>query len=167
MRFLKIFVFCFTCILLVSANHPVYVTVTEIEHNKKDNTLEISCKFFTDDLEKTLRQNYKTHVDLQDAKYKSAMNNLIASYVPAHLKLQANDVAINLHYVGYEIIEEGVYAYFDVRISASLKKLKIHQDLLFEFQQQQLGIVHVKDNGVTKSAKLQNPEADAVFTFPL
>ncbi len=167
MRFLKIIIFCFTCFIIVSASHPVYVTVTEIEHNTKENTLEISCKFFTDDLEKTLRQNYKTHVDLQDAKYKAAMNNLIANYVSSHLKLQVNDAAVNLHYVGYEIIEEGVYAYFDVHISPSLKKLKIHQDLLFEFQQQQLGIVHVKDKGVEKSAKLQNPEADAMFTFPL
>lgn len=167
MRFFKIIVFCFTFFLIVSASHPVYVTVTEIEHNKKENTLEISCKFFTDDLEKTLRQNYKTHVDLQDVKYKAAMNNLIATYVNSHLKLQVNDAAVNLHYVGYEIIEEGVYAYFDLLIPPALKKLKIHQDLLFEFQQQQLGILHVKDNGITKSAKLQNPEADAVFTFPL
>ena len=30
--------------------HPIFVSVTEIEHNNKDKTLEISCKIFTDDL---------------------------------------------------------------------------------------------------------------------
>ena len=37
-------------------HHPIYVSVTEIEHNAKDKTLEISCKIFTDDFEKTLAQ---------------------------------------------------------------------------------------------------------------
>ncbi|MEI8059397.1 MAG: DUF6702 family protein, partial [Ferruginibacter sp.] len=32
-------------------NHPLFVSVTEIEHNAKDKTLEISCKIFTDDFE--------------------------------------------------------------------------------------------------------------------
>jgi hypothetical protein len=92
---------------------------------------------------------------------------LIAAYVPAHLQLEVNDGKVNLQYVGYEILDEGVYAYFEVKISTALKKLKLHQNLLFEFQQQQLGIVHVTENGKTKSAKLQNPEAEAMFTFPL
>ena len=35
-----------------STYHPIFVSVTEIEHNAKDKTLEISCKIFTDDLEK-------------------------------------------------------------------------------------------------------------------
>ena len=39
--------------------HPIFVSVTEIEHNAKDKTLEISCKIFTDDFEKTLRLTYK------------------------------------------------------------------------------------------------------------
>ena len=43
--------------------HPIYVSVTEIEHNAKDNTLEISCKIFTGDLEAVLRKNNKIKVD--------------------------------------------------------------------------------------------------------
>ena len=29
--------------------HPIYVSVTEIEHNAAEKTLEISCRIFTDD----------------------------------------------------------------------------------------------------------------------
>ena len=53
--------------------HPIYVSVTEIEHNAKDKTLEISCKIFTDDFEKTLSQAYKTYVDLLKPKDKNAL----------------------------------------------------------------------------------------------
>ncbi|MET0461971.1 MAG: DUF6702 family protein, partial [Chitinophagaceae bacterium] len=40
--------------------HPIHLSVTEINHNAADRTLEISCKIFTDDFEKVLAQNYKT-----------------------------------------------------------------------------------------------------------
>ncbi len=151
----------------ISAYHPVYVTVTEIEHNVKDKTLEISCKFFTDDLEKTLRQNYKEHIDLQDAGYTEAINRLLAKYIPGHLKINADKKPLSLSYVGYQIIKGETYAFFETPVAANLKTINIYQDLLFEYQEQQLGIVHVTENGKTKSAKLQNPDAEASFNFPL
>ena len=34
--------------------HPFFVGVTEVQHNAKDKTLEVSVKLFAEDLEKTL-----------------------------------------------------------------------------------------------------------------
>src|ERR1700754_2341036 len=65
--------------------HPIFVSVTEIEHNTKEKTLEVSCKIFTDDFEKTLRSTYKTYVDLLKPRDKAAMNKLVADYVQRHL----------------------------------------------------------------------------------
>ena len=55
----------------VEALHPFYISITEINHNAKDKTLEISCKMFAEDLEETLDKNYKTEVDLSLAKDKA------------------------------------------------------------------------------------------------
>ena len=68
-----------------TSHHPIFVSVTEIEHNAKDKTLEISCKIFTDDFEKALRETYKTYVDLLQPKDKTAMNKLVSDYVQKHL----------------------------------------------------------------------------------
>ncbi len=57
-------------------HHPLFISVTEIEHNAKEKSLEVSCKIFTDDFERTLRAAYKTKVDLLDAKLKPANNHL-------------------------------------------------------------------------------------------
>jgi hypothetical protein len=46
--------------------------VTEINHNAADQTLEISCKLFTDDFEKVLSKNYKVKADLADLPAKTA-----------------------------------------------------------------------------------------------
>ena len=46
------------------ARHPLYISVTEMEHNVTDKNLEISCKIFTDDFEKTLASVFRAKVDL-------------------------------------------------------------------------------------------------------
>ena len=39
-----------------AAVHPFYVSVTEINQNAAEKSLEISCKFFADDFEQTLEK---------------------------------------------------------------------------------------------------------------
>ena len=92
--------------------HPIFVSVTEIEHNAKDKTLEVSCKIFTDDFEKALRNAYKTKVDLQDDKIKPAMDKLVNDYVQKHLKINIDGRLVTLKYLGFERIDEGIYSYF-------------------------------------------------------
>ena len=42
---------------LDGAGHPFFVSVTEINHNAKDKTIEIACKIFTDDFETLSKSN--------------------------------------------------------------------------------------------------------------
>jgi hypothetical protein len=53
------------------------MSVTEIEHNATAKRLELSCKLFTDDFEKTLRTKYKGTVDLTHPSNKAAMDKLV------------------------------------------------------------------------------------------
>ncbi|MEI4896699.1 hypothetical protein Q8G71_36015, partial [Klebsiella pneumoniae] len=82
--------------------HPIYVSVTEIEHNARDKTLEISCKIFTDDFEKTLRQQYNTPIDLLNPKDKTAMEKLVSAYVLKHLIVKTDRKPAALQFLGYE-----------------------------------------------------------------
>jgi hypothetical protein len=138
--------------------HPIYVSVTEIEHNAKAKTLEISCKIFTDDFEKTLRAAYNTHVDLLDPKEKAAMDKLVNDYVQKHLKVAVNGAPVALKYLGYERIDEGIYSYYQADNILSVKKIAVTDNILYEYKDQQLSLIHVIVNGDRKSTKLNNPE---------
>ncbi len=145
--------------------HPFFVSVTEIQHNSQTKTLEISCKIFTDDFEKTLRQNYKTHVDLLNAKDKAAMDTLISRYIKQHLQIITDGVLLNLKYVGFENDQEAVWCYFQVENVAKVKTIDINNNLLFEYKKQQTNLLHVTVNGITKSTRLNNPECKVSFNF--
>jgi hypothetical protein len=97
---------------IIGSHHPIFMSVTEIEHNATDKSLEISCKIFTDDFEKTLRKNHTGTVDLTNPKDRPAMDKLISKYVAEHLRIAVNGKMVILKYLGYEIIEEGVMSYY-------------------------------------------------------
>ena len=146
-------------------NHPIFVSVTEIEHNAKEKSLEISCKIFTDDFEKTLRKTYNTHVDLEDVKMKTAMNKLVNAYVQNHLKISVDGKPAMLQYLGFERIEEGIYSYYRADNIPSVKKITVMNDVLFEYNEQQMNLVHVIVGGNRKSTRLSNPEKTMTMNF--
>jgi hypothetical protein len=147
------------------SHHPIFVSVVEIEHNAKEKSLEVSCKIFTDDFEKTLRAAYKTHIDLMDEKIKPAMDKLVNDYVQKHLKINADGKILALKYLGYERIEEGIYSYFEINNINSVKKITVSDNILFEYNKQQINLVHVIVGGNRKSTKLTNPESIATVEF--
>ena len=155
----------FLHLLPAPASHPIFVSVTEIEHNARDKTLEISCKIFTDDFEKTLRQNYKTHIDLLNPKEKAAMEKLVSDYVQKHLIIKADGKPVTLQYLGYEQQEEGIVSFYQVNNIAIVKKLEVTDNILFEYKKEQISIIHAIVNGNRKSTRLLNPEEKASFEF--
>jgi hypothetical protein len=148
-----------------NGSHPFFVSVTEIQHTSNAKTLEISCKIFTDDFEKTLRKNYKIYVDLVNPKDKEAMNILVTTYIKQHLKISLNGKLLNLQYIGYEIDHEAVWSYFQVDNIAKIKIMDITNTLLLEYKRQQTNLLHVTVNGLRKSTRLNNPESKVSFKF--
>jgi len=149
----------------ISTHHPIFVSVTEINHNAANKSLEISCKIFTDDLEQTLRQQNKIRIDLINPASKQAMNVLVNNYIKKHLQLKVDDKAVVLEFVGFEQQEEGIISYFEVKNMATVKKLDITNTILYESRPQQMQIIHVMVNGERKSSHLDNPDEKASFLF--
>lgn len=145
--------------------HPFYISVTEINHNAKDKTLEISCKMFAEDLEQTLEKNYKTQLDFSAEKDKAAFDKLINDYVSKHLSVAVDGRPVRLTYIGFEQEKESAYGYFQIDNVASLKKLDISNSILFDFTEEEINIVHAVVNGKRQSTKLNYPEKQASFQF--
>lgn len=145
--------------------HPIYVSVTEIEHNAKEKTLEISCKIFTDDFEKALRKVNKQRIDLVNPMLKESMNKIVNEYFQKHLALIVNNVPVKMQFLGFEQQEEGILSFYQVNNVRDVKELAVRNNILFEDQPQQISLLHITVNGNRKSTKLNNPENNAVFTF--
>ena len=147
-------------------HHPLYVSILEIEHNPKENRLELSCKIFTNDFEATLKKNNPSYkIDLLAVTNAALMNQLVSEYIKEHVVISVDGKAGNLNFVGYEQADESIQSYFEVDGIKTVKKLTVKDNILFEYKKEQMSVVHVTVNGVRKSTKLNNPEDMASFDF--
>jgi hypothetical protein len=145
--------------------HPFYVSVTEINHNAKDKTLEISCKMFAEDLEQIIEKDYKTTLDISLDKDKASFDKYIPDYVAKHLTLTVDGKAAKISYVGFEKEKESAYCYFQVDNIPSLKKIDISNSLLYDFNENEINIMHVTVNGKRQSTKVNYPDKSASLNF--
>ncbi|MGZ8559543.1 MAG: DUF6702 family protein [Chitinophagaceae bacterium] len=145
--------------------HPLHISVTEINHNAADKTLEISCKLFTDDFEKVLAQNYKTKVDLINPADRTAMEKLVNDFIQKHLLIKADGKQVKLSYIGYEKDNDAIYSFFQADSIATVKKLEINNNILHELFTDQINLMHVIVGGKRKSMKLDYPEKEAEINF--
>jgi hypothetical protein len=149
----------------LAGRHPLYISVTEINHNAKDKTLEISCKMFTNDLEATLEKSAHAKVDLSEPKDKKVTDKLITDYVGRHLQLKVDGKAVSLHFLGSEKEADGTWSYFQVNDIPAVKRIDIVNSLLYDNFEQEINIMHVSVGGVKKSTRLNYPEVNANLEF--
>lgn len=149
----------------INAPHPFYVSVTEINQNAAEKSLEISCKFFMDDFEHVLEKSNKVQLDITTDKDKASFDKFIPLYVNKHFSLMGDGKPLKLNYVGYEKEKESVYCYFEVTGLPAVKQLHVTNNLLYDLTPEQINIMHVTVGGKRQSSKLNHPEVKAVFQF--
>jgi hypothetical protein len=150
---------------MVYLAHPLYITVTEVNHNPKDKILEVSCKAFTNDLETVLEKMTKTKVDLSSAADKKATDQLIGTYVEKHLQLKCDGKSVQLHFIGSEKEADGTWSYFQVNDIPTVKRIDVVNTLLYDGFEQEINIMHVTVGGERKSFRLDYPASAASFQF--
>ncbi len=83
-----------------SSNHPFFISVTQITHNKDQKAFEITCKIFADDFEQALKQAYKKTIDFSSNANELENNKIINIYIQKHLSVSV-DARLNvLQYEG-------------------------------------------------------------------
>ena len=145
--------------------HPIHISVTEINHNGAEKTLEISCKLFTDDFEKVLTQNYKTKVDLVNPPDRAAMEKLVNDFILKHVTIKADGKEMKLSFVGYEKDNDAIYSYFQADSIGTVKKIEVTNNILHELFTDQINLMHVIVGGKRKSMKLDYPETKMEISF--
>jgi hypothetical protein len=146
--------------------HPFYVSVTEINHNAAEKSLEISVRIFMDDFENALRERHPNKkVDLINPPAGGAMDSLIKNYLLEKMAFEVNGQKKKPAYIGFERVDESVWAYLEITGVSELKTLKIHNPVLYEYKQEQINMVHVIKGKDRQSRKLDNPDADWEFRF--
>lgn len=152
------------CRVLLLLMHPFYVSVTEIEYRSGSAELGVSTKFFTDDLEETLKKFSNTKIDLKNGDV-NTNKKWIEAYLKKHLQVKINNSVVEFQFLGYEIDQEATWCYYSAQKIPEIKTIDVTADLLYEFKKEQINLFHVIVNGQRKSNRMSAPEGSFRVSF--
>lgn len=155
-----------SAILFVSFKlHPYFLSVTEIEYQPQEKSIQIASKIFTDDFEDALRNEFNVKIEILSATEKKKNEALINMYFQKHLKLSVNGKPVQFEMVGFEKQEEAIWTYLEVKNISGFKTITVFNDLLYQYRQDQINIIHCKYNTERKSYRLTYPDKEVGFSF--
>jgi hypothetical protein len=147
------------------SKHPFYVSVVELNYKQKEQTLQVSVKLFSNDLEDALQRTSKKNIDLLHPKHQTENDSVLLHYISKRLAIQVNSKTQVLNFIGYEKEEEAIWTYLEIKNCAVPKNIRVDTHLLYDYLPQQINIVHADINGTKKSSKVTNPEYHIEFIF--
>jgi len=161
MRFIKIFLMAIILPMLVAATiHKFYVSTTNIEYSKKNESLQIISKIFIDDIEDVLQKRYDPTLSLDSKKETKEDAELFKQYISQKLKIWVDGKRVDFKYIGKQYDVDIVNVYIEVPNIKNPKTIEVEYKILFELFSEQQNIIHVKSDGYRRSLVLDkdNPK---------
>ncbi len=127
--------------------HEYYVSVCEIAHNPNTQSLEITFKIFTDDLETALKAQGADSLNIGTKKEHAKTDQYIFAYLQQQFSVRANKAAeaLALQFVGKELEEDVTWCYVEITDlpKEKIASLQIENRLLMATFATQMNLVHV------------------------
>lgn len=138
--------------------HPFHVSITELEI--KQDTLQISLRIFTDDLEEALKGMSNEKVFLNDPSQPRRNFVLIRDYLFKNFAFANAAKSDQIEWLGHELEDDVCWIYGQVAVSPEQRILFVRNSVITEVFDNQQNIIHLKTSeGIdTELATKSNPE---------
>ncbi|GGG28341.1 hypothetical protein GCM10011344_31410 [Dokdonia pacifica] len=157
----------FACLFICTSFtvHKYYLSVTDIEYNKEEKSLQMITRLFYDDLEDVLRERYDETIIVDATSDQEVLDNFIKKYLKRKLKITINGEERTLSYIGKEYEDDYVVCYIEIADVSSIQRVEIENTLLMDAFTEQKNMVHTNILGKKKSLLLVDGNAKAVLNF--
>jgi len=123
-------------------NHDFHTSLTEIHHNPKEKSLEISIRMFTDDLENALTKlNNGQKVMINGVNDKA--NPFVERYIQQHFAVitpQRQKKPFN--FIGKELEGDATWVYIEIPNCTSVNDHTLQNDIMLELFDDQTNLVN-------------------------
>ena len=158
-------IFALSIVLLLYPLHEFHSSVTQVDYNAKDKSLEITVRLFTDDLCIALESNGAPKMELGTQAEPPSANEHIESYLKKCLSFIVNGKTTSFKYLGKEAQLDGTWCYLEIEKIGSIKKLEIENSLMLSEFDDQTNMVNLSVNGRKKSGMGRKGVSKLKFEF--
>lgn len=165
---MKKLILLFIAVLTLSsftAAHKFYVSVTDIEYNEEQKSLQIISHVFTDDMEALLKERYKKDLFLLEEGEHPEADDYLRRYFKDKLKINVNGKERDLKYLGKEYDKDQLLLYIEVENVEPFSQIAVENAVLTELFPDQKNIIKVENKGKIKSLLLMRQEPRGTLNF--
>lgn len=151
--------------LMAFTMHKYYISLTQIDYNSKEKSLNITMRLFIDDLEKSINSDFKKEFKLDTSKELPKTNNFIAFYLNNNFIIKVNDSQRNYTFLGKEYENDVVYLYLEIDSVSQIKNIDIQNTILMKEFDSQQNIIKLDINNQKKTMILNKSNDKDLLKF--
>jgi len=145
--------------------HKFYVSVTNIEHSKADKALQITTRIFIDDFQRVLKERYDFQQELTVEEDPKEVERVMNKYLTKKIKIWVNGELKAFNFLGRKYEDDVAICYMEIEGVDEVTSLEIENGLLYEIEEDQQNLVHVKIKNTRKSLLLVKENDKGLLNF--
>ncbi len=165
MRTKKLFLLLFIAPFFAFTAHKYYLSLTQIEHNTKNKSLEVIINVFIDDLETALNDIHSKSFEISTKTELKDAETYFIKYLKDHVSFKVDGKAVNFNYIGKEYDGDVVFFYLEIENISTVSKIEIDNTILIDHFPDQQNLIKSKVNKKHKSVLLTKKEQNGVLTY--
>ncbi len=142
--------------------HKFYVSISQINYNQKNNSLEITLKLFTDDLEKSVAAFSHHPVSIDQSTDEDAS---IKAYILKNLKIEINNKLQTINYLGKELENDVSWCYLEIKNVNPFNELEITNSIFTDLFDNQKNLIQISAFNKEESTVLTKNTSSYTFKF--
>ncbi len=139
--------------------HPVHVSLTNIEYKKANKNFELVFKIFTDDFENALKNKYGVTTHLGTEKEVKQTNEYIKKYILENFRFLINNrdqTSQRLKFLRKDFNTEATWLYYEFIPPTNIKSVTIKNTILNQLFNDQTNLVFFSYLDGQKAYRLDN-----------
>jgi len=154
------------CFVLTSVSlHRFYVSVTEINFVSTKKEIQITSRYFIDDLNNCLEKKYKTKFYLGSSKESEEQLTYLKKYLADNFSIKVNAKAKDMVFLTKEIEDDVMICYFKIKDVSKINTLELKNTVFFDFISEQQHITHTQIGSVKRSILLTSDNAEELLKY--
>lgn len=137
--------------LLAFSAHKHYISLTKIDFIEDKKIVQITMRFFIDDIEKTLQDRYNTKLELATKDENKKADFFIEKYISQKFKVIINDDEKTFKYLGKEYDNDVVFSYLEISDVEKIEKIEVQNSMLMETFDEQENYIKLNINNIEKT----------------
>lgn len=145
--------------------HKYYLSVSNVTYNPDSKALQMTSRFFLDDLEDLLSERTGKKIILDSDKDIKEIKDQLSSYLQKKLTVKADGKNAAITYLGGEIENDQVVLYIEIPVSKEPRSIEMEYSALIEKFEEQKNMIHLKLHGKRGTLLINKDKKSDVLKF--